>query len=157
MCVCVCVCVCVTSCAGNKWELSRSYKEVEQMCVSSNRGSSVSMPPPPPYLQQERIRPSPMPTSRGGMEGGVGPAVTLDTRGVRSQVRGVVQPSQGDAAPQLQGLKVALPPVTAPVERVIPIQMDGGRTVYQPQSTAQTAAMARVTLDDKVEYFIRTL
>ena len=127
------------------------------MCISSNRASSVSMPPPPPYPHQEHIRPLPVPTSTGGMEGGVGPAVTLDTRGVRSQVRGVMQPTPGNTAAQVQGLKVALPPVKAPVERVIPIQIDGGRTEYQRESNVPAMAMARVTLDDKVKFFISTV
>ena len=155
----MCMCVCVFNPAGNKWELARSYKEVEQMCVSSNRGSSVNVPPPPSYPNQEFARypppPAPAPTSRGGTEGGVGPAVTLDARGVRSQARGMAQPSPSDVAPQVQGLKVALPPVTSStsVDRALPIQMDGGRTAAHPapQPASPTVALARATLDEKVK------
>jgi hypothetical protein len=114
--------------------------------------------------------------SRGGMEAGIGPAVSLDTKGVRPPVSNSVgdgrqqaYPNQGSTqaytnqgTPQLhavQELKVALPPVTAPVERVIPIQVEGGRTVYNAQSSVSgrgspvpTGPMARVTLEEKVRF-----
>ncbi|XP_070209823.1 OTU domain-containing protein 7B-like [Littorina saxatilis] len=122
----------------NKWNLPSSYKEVEQMCVSSYR-NSANYTSPPPYPSND---PVPLgPTSRGGTEGGVGPAVTLDTRGIRPNPQG----QQG------QGLTVALPPVAASVERVIPIEIEGGTMMYHPKSSAPaTAGMARVTQDEKV-------
>lgn len=143
----------------NGWVLSTSYKEVEQMCVSGNRSSAASMHPPYRHPYKEPIRPQVFAmASRGGTEGGIGPAVSLDLRGIRPPARY----SFGDNIPQshpMQGLKVALPPVTASVERIIPIHVEGGRTVIPAQTSAQgsskwanppSVAMARVTLNEKV-------
>ena len=77
----------------------------------------------------------------------MGPAVSLDTRGVRS-----IGPSP--QIHRMEGLKVALPPLGGPKERIIPIQVEGGRSAYQPQSSAAvvppSSSMARVILDEKV-------
>ncbi|KAL8613400.1 hypothetical protein ACOMHN_057120 [Nucella lapillus] len=139
----------------NRWNLAKSYKEVEQMCVSSHRVPTV---PPPAYTQLLATRSTSSPAavaSRGGMEGGVGPAVSLDTRGVRPSGRVI----PGDPGPQVhpaEGLKVMLPPVRAPAERVIPVQVEGGRTVFQSQSgggsadPTAAAAVSRIALNEKV-------
>ncbi|KAK7481333.1 hypothetical protein BaRGS_00027413 [Batillaria attramentaria] len=157
-----------------------SYREVEQMCISSNRNSQAppsqtsGRPAPPPYSQVGSPAPTQAarpygPVSGGGMVGGVGPAVVFDPRMIRPPVG--AEPARaaamsGGAVPQgvAEGLRVALPPVRAPAERVIPIQVEG-RTVCNPQSTAggvvasgvppdpvqsSAAGVARVTLNEKV-------
>lgn len=101
------------------------------------------------------------------MVGGVGPAVVFDQRA--SRLPAATNATSGTTVMSVnasgQSLRVALPPARAQAERVIPIEVDGGRIVYNlqsavaesksagiaPDSVQSTAAsMARVTLNEKV-------
>ncbi|XP_076443310.1 uncharacterized protein LOC143281908 [Babylonia areolata] len=136
----------------NRWKLPASYKEAEQMCISSSRPKPTV--PPPGYPYQEGPRGGGAAPSRGGMEGGIGPAVSLDTRGVRAGGRVLVAGDPGPQVLPMQGLTVRLPPVKAQEERVIPVRLDGGRSQYQSQSMTlahpPTTTLARISLEDKM-------
>lgn len=144
--------------AGNSWDLPKSYREAEQMCIRSSQNTQPQVPSPPYSIavstkkhlecgkefqilneQPKDSRQSYL--TSGIMVGGVGPAVVFDHRSSRSQGPLSVPQSTENRPPtsqpnalRLSGLQVALPPMIAPTERVVPIMVEG-LTVYHPQSS----------------------
>lgn len=123
-----------------------SYREIEQMLINSSRGqqtreitqcASHHKSESPTLISQIYFQPS-----SGEMPKSIGPAVEFDPQEVRAPVSTACRSSTGNFLQGIEGLRVALPPAHTPVERVIPIRMEG-RTVSYPQSVSQTSSRSQ--------------
>ncbi|XP_025077085.1 OTU domain-containing protein 7B-like isoform X1 [Pomacea canaliculata] len=132
--------------ARNKWNMPSSYREIEQMLINSSRGqqtreitqcASHHKSESPTLISQIYFQPS-----SGEMPKSIGPAVEFDPQEVRAPVSTACRSSTGNFLQGIEGLRVALPPAHTPVERVIPIRMEG-RTVSYPQSVSQTSSRSQ--------------
>ncbi|CAL1528184.1 unnamed protein product [Lymnaea stagnalis] len=131
----------------NKWNLGASYKEIEQIRNSAGQRNHQSI-----QNDHNRLKDSP---KHKAIEQGVGAAVHLEKKGLGNLPEmssgfntfklpqtniPLSQRKNGDFSDQTKGLSVRMPTNSTinRQERIIPIQIVGGRTLPPPQSLADS-------------------